>query len=104
MTRDQIIEARQALLNQLPVTGEILRGSLFERTVRHTSVLRLTHRNRKFEFSSLQRSQQRTRFRLRCHHLPNLMLARWLGVLMVRRIEEQGWKVADAASAAGLSV
>src|ERR1700719_1405559 len=37
MTRGQIIEARQALVTQLPVTGELLRGSLFERTVRHTS-------------------------------------------------------------------
>src|SRR5258707_12975218 len=37
MTREQIIEARQALVTQLPVTGELLRGSLFERTVRHTS-------------------------------------------------------------------
>ena len=37
MTRDQIIETRQALVTQLPVTGEILRGSLFERAVRHTS-------------------------------------------------------------------
>src|SRR5882672_5017303 len=37
MTRDQIIETRQALVTQLPLTGEILRGSLFERTVRHTS-------------------------------------------------------------------
>ena len=37
MRRDQIIEARQALVTQLPVTGEVLRGSLFERTVRHTS-------------------------------------------------------------------
>jgi hypothetical protein len=37
MTRDQFIETRQALVTQLPVTGEILRGSLFERTVRHTS-------------------------------------------------------------------
>jgi hypothetical protein len=37
MTRDQIIATRQALVTQLPVTGEILRGSLFERTVRHTS-------------------------------------------------------------------
>src|SRR5467141_2768754 len=36
MTRNQIIEARQALVTQLPVTGEVLRGSLFERTVRHT--------------------------------------------------------------------
>src|SRR5438132_13986866 len=37
MTRNQIIAARQALVTQLPVTGEVLRGSLFERTVRHTS-------------------------------------------------------------------
>src|ERR1700736_2025232 len=37
MTRDQIIGTRQALVTQLPVTGEILRGSLFERTGRHTS-------------------------------------------------------------------
>ena len=37
MKRDPIIETRQALVTQLPVTGEILRGSLFERTVRHSS-------------------------------------------------------------------
>ena len=37
MTRNQFIAARQALVTQLPVTGEVLRGSLFERTVRHTS-------------------------------------------------------------------
>jgi hypothetical protein len=36
MKREQIIEARQTLVTQLPVTGEILRGSLIERTVRHT--------------------------------------------------------------------
>jgi len=36
MIRDQLIETRQRLIAQLPVTGEILRGSLFERTVRHT--------------------------------------------------------------------
>ena len=36
MKRDQIIQTRQALVGQLPVTGEILRGSLLERTVRHT--------------------------------------------------------------------
>jgi hypothetical protein len=35
MKRDQIIATRQALVGQLPVTGEILRGSLLERTVRH---------------------------------------------------------------------
>ena len=36
MTRDQLIATRQALVSQLPVTGEILRGSLVERTVRHS--------------------------------------------------------------------
>jgi hypothetical protein len=36
MIRDHLIETRQRLIAQLPVTGEILRGSLFERTVRHT--------------------------------------------------------------------
>ena len=29
--------ARQELVNELPVTGEIVRGSLLERTVRHRS-------------------------------------------------------------------
>ena len=37
MKRDQVIETRQALIAELPVTGDILRGSLFERTVRHSS-------------------------------------------------------------------
>jgi hypothetical protein len=37
MKRDQVIETRQALVTELPVTGEILRGSLIERTVRHSS-------------------------------------------------------------------
>ena len=31
MIRDQIIATRQALVTELPVTGEILRGSLIER-------------------------------------------------------------------------
>ena len=35
MKRDQIIETRQALVGQLPVTGEILRGSLLQRTIRN---------------------------------------------------------------------
>ena len=34
--RDQLIATRQALVSQLPVTGEILRGSLVERSVRHS--------------------------------------------------------------------
>src|ERR1700740_549298 len=36
MTRDQLIATRQARVTQLPVTGEILRGYLVERTVRHS--------------------------------------------------------------------
>jgi hypothetical protein len=34
MTHDRMIRVRQKLLSHLPVTGEILRGSLLERTVR----------------------------------------------------------------------
>ena len=36
MNREQALRARQKLAGKLPVTGEILRGSLLERTVRHT--------------------------------------------------------------------
>ena len=41
MKRHRIIAARQALLDQLPVTGELLRGSLIERILRHRRGLRL---------------------------------------------------------------
>jgi len=37
MKRDQLIATRQTLVGELPVTGEILRGSLIERMVRHSS-------------------------------------------------------------------
>src|SRR5215467_6360284 len=36
MMRDQLIATRQALVGQLPVSVEILRGSLLERIVRHS--------------------------------------------------------------------
>ena len=36
MIRDQLIEWRQRLLAELPRTGELLRGSLLERTVHHS--------------------------------------------------------------------
>lgn len=36
MTRDQLTATRQALVSRLPVTGEILRGSVVERMVRHS--------------------------------------------------------------------
>jgi hypothetical protein len=35
MRHEQLIAAREALLDRLPVTGEILRGSLLERTTRN---------------------------------------------------------------------
>jgi len=36
MIRGQTIRARHKLVGKLPTTGELLRGSLLERTVRHT--------------------------------------------------------------------
>jgi hypothetical protein len=36
MKRTDVIAARQTLVGELPVTGELLRGSLIERTVRHS--------------------------------------------------------------------
>ena len=36
MKHDQLIAMRQAMVAGLPVTGELLRGSLLERTVRHS--------------------------------------------------------------------
>jgi hypothetical protein len=36
MIRDRTIRARDKLVGRLPATGELLRGSLLERTVRHT--------------------------------------------------------------------
>src|SRR5229473_8156604 len=36
MIRDQSLRAREKLVGKLPVTGELLRGSPLERTVRHT--------------------------------------------------------------------
>ncbi len=35
MIRKQTIRARDKLVSKLPVTGEVLRGTLLERTVRH---------------------------------------------------------------------
>ena len=36
MIREQTLRAREKLVGKLPITGELLRGSLLERTVRHT--------------------------------------------------------------------
>jgi hypothetical protein len=37
MTHKQAIQARERLLKLLPATSEVLRGSLIERTTRHTN-------------------------------------------------------------------
>jgi len=37
MIRRQPLRARNKLVSKLPVTGELLRGTLLERTVRHSS-------------------------------------------------------------------
>jgi hypothetical protein len=37
MIREQSLRARQKLVSKLPVTGELLRGSLLERTIRSTT-------------------------------------------------------------------
>jgi hypothetical protein len=37
MIRERTLRARQRLVDELPVTGELLRGSLLHRIVRHTS-------------------------------------------------------------------
>jgi hypothetical protein len=36
MIRNRALQARDKLVSKLPVTGELLRGSLLDRTVRHT--------------------------------------------------------------------
>jgi hypothetical protein len=36
MIRDRTIHARDKLVRKLPVTGELVRGSLLERTIRHS--------------------------------------------------------------------
>ena len=36
MIRARALRAREKLLSKLPVTGELLRGSLLKRTIRHT--------------------------------------------------------------------
>src|SRR6202042_633072 len=36
MIRERTLRARQKLVGKLPITGDLLRGSLLERTIRHT--------------------------------------------------------------------
>lgn len=36
MIRDRTLDAREKLVGKLPISGELLRGTLLERTVRHT--------------------------------------------------------------------
>jgi hypothetical protein len=37
MIRERTLRAREKLIGKLPISGELLRGSLLERTVRHTN-------------------------------------------------------------------
>jgi hypothetical protein len=72
MIRDQMIRRRQRLLDDLPVTGEILRGSLLQRTLRNhphgcakcasgeghpLSVLTVTYPGHRTQQISLRRDQ-----------------------------------------------
>ena len=83
MTRDRLIATRQALVSQLPVTGEILRGSLVQRRVRHSrgcticaaggghplSVLTVTYAGGRTRQLSLRREQvEEVRRRLDNYH------------------------------------
>ena len=36
MIRERALRARKKLVSKLPISGELLRGSLLERTIRHT--------------------------------------------------------------------
>src|SRR5947208_14135721 len=36
MIREKIVRARQKLVGKLPITGDLLRGSLLDRTMRHS--------------------------------------------------------------------
>jgi hypothetical protein len=69
MIREQTLRARQKLVSKLPITGELLRGSLLERTVRHTKdcpkcargeghqvfVLTVTNRDKNFTPAKMER-------------------------------------------------
>jgi hypothetical protein len=44
MIRDRALQTREKLLAKLPVTGELLRGTLLERTIRHKSGCRKCER------------------------------------------------------------
>src|SRR6267142_4233841 len=104
MTRDQIIGTRQALVTQLPVTGEILRGSLFERTVRHPSGCTICaggggHR---LWVLTISYAGGRTRqFSLRREQVDEVR--RWLGrgvPVTVRHLQPDGHNAADKLLAA----
>jgi hypothetical protein len=56
MKRIALIQTRQAMVGQLPVTGELLRGSLIERTVHHSRGCTICAGGRTRQFS-LRREQ-----------------------------------------------
>lgn len=80
MTHRQAVQSRQRLFNRLPVTGEILRGSLLQRTVHHSSGCAKCARGEGHPLAVLTISYPggRTRqFSLRREQVPQVR--RWLG-------------------------
>jgi hypothetical protein len=55
MIREQTLRARQKLVSKLPITGDLLRGSLLERTIRHTKGCPPTWRANKSTSSPIRR-------------------------------------------------
>src|ERR1700676_2585952 len=79
MNRDQAMRARHKLVDSLPVTGEVLRGSLLSRIVRHSKGCPKCARGEGHPVSVLTVSYPggRTRqFSLRREHVPEVR--RWL--------------------------
>ncbi len=80
MKHARALQARAKLLEKLPVSGEMLRGSLLERTVRHSSGCAKCARGEGHPVSVLTVSYAggRTRqFSLRREQVPEVR--RWLG-------------------------
>ena len=79
MIHDRIIETRQTLVGQLPVTGEILRGSLLERIVRHTRGCATCARGEGHPLSVLTVSYPGGRTRQFSLRREQVEVRRWLG-------------------------
>jgi hypothetical protein len=80
MIRDRTLQARRKLVSKLPITGEILRGSLLERVVRHSKGCPKCARGEGHQVCVLTVSYPRGRtrqFSVRRERVPEVR--RWLG-------------------------